>query len=471
MEALLKYDLITNPFPLQATKVGANTVATLTILATNNTDKDISLQGIAIQIPVGALASQLTTDEKGIVSLAPSGWQVTKTLYSPGFVKFSFQPKEAAKLCAGKAVTFNFNNIRVNEEPGVVEIQVTEGSSQCQFPNCPVKKLELSKFPDGWGKVKFAVNPPDIEYGKDTVLSWEGPAGASYRISYYSHDAKKIITIPADEGKAPLKSTGIYPGPNDPKLVLHRSTVFTLNVWQEVNRITYNAQDQKTVTVGDSPKPVIKSFKADKKVADFSKGAKKVTFTWEVENASIIEFDGAKMKDGTTKAEVDQRSTKRYGLRATSASGAFETLFEEVFSVEDYLSDHKFQMHRDKMIRLDDIDGTAIITTRMDQSITFDKNGTGMFNYVCVQTMTKRGKNYPMPTVNLTNPITWTPGDHNTVTVNVKNAGTLTTVWNAGGGMRYESRLKQDHFSNESKAEFVVVTNPRALKSTGSTEE
>ena len=93
MNQLLAYSIITNPFPLQASAPkGSPNVAQLTIVATNNTVSDVTLQGIIVSIPVGGSSTQLTTDAKDIGPVPPSNWVLQQTSYPPGSVQFEFLP-------------------------------------------------------------------------------------------------------------------------------------------------------------------------------------------------------------------------------------------------------------------------------------------------------------------------------------------------------------------------------------------
>ncbi len=177
-----------------------------------------------------------------------------------GFVQYFFLPQSGyGTVAAGQSINFIFNNIEVNGTTGMVEIDVTEGSNNCTpGVNCPVQQLFITKFPNGWGQVSFWVDPPNIPYGSNTSLNWDGPSGATYMIQYYDSQRRVIVNIPR-QGQPALSNKGKYPSQDDPPLAPEQTTVFTLNVADEIEGQQYQAQDQATVTV-EEPIPVITQF-------------------------------------------------------------------------------------------------------------------------------------------------------------------------------------------------------------------
>ena len=135
MATRLRYDIISDPFPLQASPEQGNlTKAQLTLVCTNATSSDVTLQGIIIQFPVGDDGDQLSaSSEMGPVP--PSGWDVPVVQTPTGFVKFVYHPKTGnATVAAGRSLTFVFNDVQVNRQPGTIQTTVTEGSGGFRFP-------------------------------------------------------------------------------------------------------------------------------------------------------------------------------------------------------------------------------------------------------------------------------------------------------------------------------------------------
>jgi DNA-binding beta-propeller fold protein YncE len=256
---LLRYALTTAPFPLQASAQSGNAnIATLTLVATNATDKGVTLQGVIVTLPVGDGAAELTADPKNIGPVPPANWKLAGTQYPKEAVQYTFQPIGDGTVGNQQALTFTFNNVALNRTPGTCEVVVMEGSNDCQPPACPTADLYVTKFPNGWGQVSFWVEPAVVSPGGGTTLNWTGPAGATYTIEYYMPQTG-IVNVPA-AGQPPLASQGQYPGPADPPLQIEQTTTFTLGVNEIIGNQSFQAQDQQTVTVA-LPPPIITLFK------------------------------------------------------------------------------------------------------------------------------------------------------------------------------------------------------------------
>jgi hypothetical protein len=255
MTPLLLYSIVTNPFPLQASAESGNpNIAQLTIVATNNSGSDVTLQGMMVQIPIGQMSTQLTNDSADIGPVAPANWQKPQVQTPTGYVQYTYLPQPGyGTVKAGQSLDFVFNNIQVNSQTGTVEIDVTEGSNNCTpGVDCPVQKLFVTKFPNGWGNVSFWADPADIPADGDTAIYWNGPSAASYTLEY-STSGGLIMKIPLPG------SDGVYPGENQPPLTLQQTTVFSLYVDESINGQSYHAQIQTTVTTV-SPPPNITNF-------------------------------------------------------------------------------------------------------------------------------------------------------------------------------------------------------------------
>jgi len=269
MNTLLAYSITTDPFPLQASAVsGASTPAQVTVVATNNTGSDVALQGIMIRLPIGQGSTQLTNDSADIEPIPPANWTKPQIQTPAGYVQYSFLPQAGyGTLGANQSLNFILNKIQVNGQTGVVEIDVTEGSGNCVPPNCPVQKLSLTKFPNGWGEVSFwttqppSTNPiaPIISAGSSIALNWSGPSDAAYSIEFYTPQTG-IVNVPP-QGGIPLSNEGQYPNQGDSPLTLQENTTFYLNVLGNINGQAYSAQQNIPVTVIVAP-PVFNTFAA-----------------------------------------------------------------------------------------------------------------------------------------------------------------------------------------------------------------
>src|ERR1700722_10503714 len=211
---LLTIDVITDPFPLLASAESGNlNKAKLKVLATNGTGSDITLQGILVQLPIGANANELTIDYAVIGPVPPPNWTLANTQTPQGLVIYTFRPLPGhGTLPKGKSLAFVFNNIEVNRTAGSCQVEITEGSGNCAPPNCPVYRKSLTKFPPAWGQVAFWASPANIPYQGNTTLQWSGP-DATYGIEYIA--GGRVISIPA-HGDPPLDNHGPYPGAQNP---------------------------------------------------------------------------------------------------------------------------------------------------------------------------------------------------------------------------------------------------------------
>jgi len=325
MNQLLAYSIITNPFPLQASAPSGSppNVAQLTIVATNNTVSDVTLQGIIVSIPVGESSTQMTTDAKDIGPVPPTNWVLQQTSYPPGFVQFEFLPSTGyGTLGSNSSLNFIFNNIQVNDQTGAVEIDVTEGSNNCVPPGCPVIKLSITKFPDGWGQVSFWASAPVIPSGSGATVNWSGPSGAKYVLEYYTPQSG-IINVPA-QGASPLANNGQYS--TDPPIVLTSDTEFTLTVKSSIGGQQYQAQNQVRVTVA-IPLPQITMFKG---VAALVSGQTVQCLQWNTQYATSCQISGdphpvnLSSLDDSYVISPDQFSPT-YMLTATNAAGSINS--------------------------------------------------------------------------------------------------------------------------------------------------
>ncbi len=351
---LLRYDLVTEPFPLQASvapkplqdeaqtapaddevappeslSAEAPSVAVLTIVASNpNPDpvkNPVIVKGVSITIPVGANATDLTNGDK-LGPVAPDGWKLSDTKSGAGLIAFVFEPQDGHGAVGKQGLAFTFNTVTVNTQPGTAQLTLKEGSA-----GNPTTTLRVTKFPNGWGTVAFWLDPVNVPYGGSTTLNWDGPADATYTIQYALNG--QVYNVPA-QGEDPLGSNGKYPGDTDPPLKLSQSTIFTLSVEEKIGGRSYRAQEQKTATV-QVPAPRIINFAPAPAIIS-ADNPQPVRLKWETENASEISignvgnFSGAQAADGsasisptvTPPAATVQYLATAYGLAGYSGPPA-----------------------------------------------------------------------------------------------------------------------------------------------------
>lgn len=330
----LRYLLSTQPFPLTASAPGASpTTCDLNLVVTNpNPGVPVAVSFIAVQIPVGSAAADLTTDAS-LATTPATGWTV-KTGTTTGAWQATFSAPADTKI-GNDALTFVIQQVPVNTEPGTVQVSCIEGSQGCAGTSCPRVPKQLTKFPQGWGAVKFSVDPAEAQAPANPTLSWSGPDQATYTIDYVGPQ-NTVVKVPAS-GEPALANSGKYPASGESGLGLMQTTVFTLNVSQTVSGTAYSAEQQLTVTV--IADPAIVSFTATQlqPAADPASGqlAAVVELTWALDNADRFELteqvgnaepETLGVPTGSTRYKVYPRyATTTYSLTAyngAQSSGA-----------------------------------------------------------------------------------------------------------------------------------------------------
>lgn len=276
-EALkLQYAISSEPFPLLTNDANG---AKLKVMVTNNSGAVVKLKGLIMKLPLGTTATDLTSNEI-FTPVVPDGWNIFKREVAGGFVKYSFNAKSGNtwSFPDKTAIIFFFNDVKVNAVAGTATIEVTEVSETCTPANnnCPVANLQVSKFPQTWGAVSFKAEPSVIKSLVDkTELSWKGPAGATYTITY-TEPGKGVIRLPK-AGDPAFSNDGKYPAAGAPDLKLADTTTFTLDVLSTIGGTTYKAQDQKTVTtITEAPR--ISQFSGS--IRRNSAGTMQVVLNW-----------------------------------------------------------------------------------------------------------------------------------------------------------------------------------------------
>jgi hypothetical protein len=258
---VLLYAITTDPFPLQASADLVNPyIATVTVMATNNSGAPVQLQGLQVTIPIGTGPTSLTNDAIDIGPVPPTPDWTASLITSAGQAQFTFAPTDPNAnyivVANNASVCFVFNAVQINAASGSALITVVEGSNNCTIgQNCPTVQLQINKFPNGWGQVAFWVNPPVIAAGGKSVLHWSGPEKGTYTIDYKTLLGGDIH-VPL-QGALPLSNKGRYPAANAPDLVLQDTTAFTLTVKAVIDEKPYYTQLQKIVSVLTHPPQIL----------------------------------------------------------------------------------------------------------------------------------------------------------------------------------------------------------------------
>ena len=101
--------------------------------------------------------------------------------YPKGYVRYIFLPENSPAEIGSAALQFIFGDVPVNDQIGTAEIDLTEVSTKCIQPNCPVQPLDVTKLGPGWGEVSFSAKPTIVTIGRSTTLSWDGSRGRDLR--------------------------------------------------------------------------------------------------------------------------------------------------------------------------------------------------------------------------------------------------------------------------------------------------
>jgi YVTN family beta-propeller protein len=268
----LTYSFNTTPGPLTA----GLTDAIITFTARNATSSQVSLQGISIQIQIGAAADDLTNTPAQINVLVPAGWQQDKANQTGGSYTFVFTPVSApVQVNPNESLVFTFSNIQLNNAAGASAITITEGSE-----GTPTQVLSVSVFPGGWGSIVFTASPTYLSEEGNVTLSWNGPSSATYQLQYTNLATGSTTPIAASIG-----NYGTYPGEGQPALTIAETTLFTLTVTAVVDGTTVTATPQVIVPVAEQL-PVINSFTGNLIIVN---GGLTLQLNWTTTNAINVE--------------------------------------------------------------------------------------------------------------------------------------------------------------------------------------
>lgn len=247
---LLTYAVQSNPNPLQVSpQTGSPSLATLTIIVSNDTHKLIKCQSISFGFLEGTDAKDFFSDATGIGTTAPTGWSLKQT----GSL-FTATPDISPAPIGKDGLVFMLSNINVNQQPGTTDMIVTEVT----VSNTGTLAYPLAKFPQKFKISQLTAYPPMINAGESTTLSWSGTSGATYALQYLNKDGNTVtITHVKGDPTQPLPSTGNYTVDD-----VEQSTTFYLLV-----TLTVPGQDQPLKTTRFFPvivaplPPVIEYFR------------------------------------------------------------------------------------------------------------------------------------------------------------------------------------------------------------------
>jgi hypothetical protein len=304
----LSYEIYSNPTPVQASpQQGTPSLATLTIVISNSTNKVIDCRSISFAFKQGKNAKDLSTDFTGVSTNAATGWNITQS----GSVFTAVPESEKDGQVGGQGLTFVLSNIKVNQQPGKTMMTITEVTTNPD--NSAEFERRLEKFPTQFSVGPLVANPLTINQGESTTLSWSGSGGATYALQY--RDASNnVVNITQTEDGNFLPPVGSYTIRN-----LQHDTVFYLIVTlqQPGENEPPSFQREVTVTVVE-PLVRILSFNANPESVSYQ--GEEVTLSWQVENATKLILIGVGEVEGESiKCAVNETTT--FILEAEGAGG------------------------------------------------------------------------------------------------------------------------------------------------------
>ena len=280
-ETLLDYAINPTPNPIQASpSTGDPSQASLVLVVSNKSGDIITCSNIALSFRTGTNAEDFCSDPTGISSSPQTGWNVRQ---QASLFVFTPDTKEKGQV-GGDGLVFTLSGIKVNQQPGTFVITIAEEASDPHAPD-QIRSLnkQLTKFPALFAVGDLNANPPIVESGGSTTLSWSGSGSSAnytalYEIQYVDADGDKVtIDHPKGEENQPLPPIGGYTvdelkadpttfyllvtvqiqGSNNPLVVTRETTVTVIPPHPAVNTYTGELQSDgslllKWTTLGDT---------------------------------------------------------------------------------------------------------------------------------------------------------------------------------------------------------------------------
>ena len=304
-ESEVKYTV--NPMTVPFT-TDPNNPAT-TVLRFNASPADssnpVEVATILFVLPVGEGLTDLVASGD-VNSINPStsaskDWSFTANGGSPGqFVANPIPPNKG--IAAGETISFELQNVKINQQgPSPATITIIDTTA----PNNPIKET-INKVSSDMDVEKFQANPPAVQAGGTTSISWESQAVAQVTLSpegYY-----KIIDNEKHYNPPINPSDSVYADVDD------TTTYYLTAKGAEATII-------KQFTVSVEPVKIL-SFTSSSYLVN---AREKVTLSWEAINAetcSIANHTDLALKS-TLEVEVWWPTT--YILTASSKAGTTQT--------------------------------------------------------------------------------------------------------------------------------------------------
>ncbi|MFF8784521.1 hypothetical protein [Streptomyces sp. NPDC015125] len=199
---LLDYLVTTNPAPLQITPAGVTAEpSTLTVLVSNSDSDPVYVSELRFHLPAGAGASELTEHLDAVhCNVVPgSDWTVSFDPNNDAFVAIPSGDSDTVKI-GGTGYAFEFSNIAVNSQVGVVPMTITEDADDKPRATGPGKKPTATVY---LGKAPYLFHFDDlipqilegdtprsaIDNGDTVTFTWRGAQGAGYTMMWDNQTA------------------------------------------------------------------------------------------------------------------------------------------------------------------------------------------------------------------------------------------------------------------------------------------
>lgn len=196
----LSYALNVTPTPLQVSLETAQTLATIQIIAVNQTGANVALESLVVTVQIGENASDLSDDTTTqlTANIQPdSDWQLQSVTLGDGPNVYKWNPPlPPVTLDPNDSVVITFTSVPINLELGTTELTITEA---VQGQNPTTAKFDVTKFPFGFYFSNLlaygldGVPVSQVPYNGQVKLQWTGSLTdvKGYAV-YYSTNAGQV---------------------------------------------------------------------------------------------------------------------------------------------------------------------------------------------------------------------------------------------------------------------------------------
>jgi plastocyanin len=174
MADITQLSYFVGPNLVYCTRTNGDSVVTFTIGAVNPSDDIIGITEIAVIVPIGTEASDITNGEMKPVSTQDT-WEFKK--YRDYYRAMPLNP--ATKVGGGKSLTFELRDVKINLQPGtsVVEIRETDSAGHRNSVYFPIVKIKSTLDVE-----TFDADAYKVTSGAPVNLVWKTVAASGVRL-------------------------------------------------------------------------------------------------------------------------------------------------------------------------------------------------------------------------------------------------------------------------------------------------